>query len=69
MKVGPYVIPPDSLVRVVAANRKRGYHGEVFFFYEGLRADNDTLATILRKTFYRLPAELPFTLYSPFTNR
>ncbi len=69
MKVGPYVIPADSLLQVVAANRKRGYHGEVFFFYEGLRANNDTLATILRETFYRLPAELPFTLYSPFTNR
>lgn len=69
MKVGPYVIPADSLLRIVAANRKRGYPREVFFFYEGLRANNDTLAAVLRDTFYRLPATLPFTLYSPFTNR
>jgi hypothetical protein len=30
-----------------------GYEGEVFFFYEGLRKDNNRTARLLKNEFYR----------------
>lgn len=52
MKLGSYRISPDYLLQVIEYNRYRGIQGEVFFFYEGLREDNDALAKVLRSRFY-----------------
>ncbi len=60
MNVGQYRISADYLLGALAHNREQGYHGEVFFFYEGLRKNNDELADTLRATFYKTPAQLPF---------
>jgi uncharacterized lipoprotein YddW (UPF0748 family) len=60
MNVGDYVIEPDFLLDAIQYHRKRGYNGEVFFFYEGLRKENDKLAKTLLRSFYLNPAELPF---------
>jgi len=54
MNVGDYRIPLDYLQQAVSENRQRGFTGEVHFFYEGLRKENDELATYL-KTLYRTP--------------
>jgi uncharacterized lipoprotein YddW (UPF0748 family) len=48
LKVGSYRISPDLLLQTIQYNRDRGISGEVFFFYEGLRQDNDALAKVLR---------------------
>ncbi len=48
LKVGEYRISPQLLLQKIQYNRDRGIPGEVFFFYEGLREDNDALAKVLR---------------------
>ncbi len=60
MNVGDYVISPEFLLQAIASNREKGYRGEVFFFYEGLRKNGDQLADTLKATWYREPARLPF---------
>lgn len=60
MQVGDYRITADDLVDVVAANRAQGVRGEVFFFYEGLRANDGALADTLLATHYAEPVALPF---------
>ena len=57
MKSGTYRISPDYLLQAIAYNRSRGIQGEVFFFYEGLREDNDALAKVLRSGAYSQPAQ------------
>jgi len=59
MKVGDYRMTPEALKEVIRTNRRRGMDGEVFFFYEGLRENDDALADVL-KSCYREPADLPF---------
>lgn len=48
VKVGAYRITPELLLQKIQYNRDRGIPGEVFFFYEGLREENDALARTLR---------------------
>ncbi|MEM1115238.1 MAG: family 10 glycosylhydrolase [Bacteroidota bacterium] len=60
MNVGDYVIPVDDLMGLLQHNRGQGYNGEVFFFYEGLRTNDDALADTLLSTFYAVPARRPF---------
>ncbi|MDZ7359081.1 MAG: family 10 glycosylhydrolase [candidate division KSB1 bacterium] len=60
MNVGDYVMSEDYLLKVIEYNRLKGYQGEVFFFYEGLRKNNDRLAKALLKHFYQTPAKLPW---------
>lgn len=60
MKVGKYLIPEEGLLASVSYNCTRGYRGEVFFFYEGLRLNQGKLASLLLKHFYSTPARLPF---------
>lgn len=60
IKIGNYTINPDYLRQAIAYNRSRGINGEVFFFYEGLHANNNQLAKIL-KTIYTQPAKFPPT--------
>ncbi|MCB9057455.1 MAG: family 10 glycosylhydrolase [Calditrichae bacterium] len=59
MKVSDYLIEPDYLVQALKYNREHGVNGEVFFFYEGLRKNNDQLARLLKDTYYKKPAKLP----------
>lgn len=48
LKVGSYRISPELLLQMIQYNRDRGIRGEVFFFYEGLRDDNNALGNVLR---------------------
>ncbi len=59
VKLGSYRISPEYLLQAIAYNRSRGIQGEVFFFYEGLRSDNDALGKVLRLGPYAKPASLP----------
>ncbi|ARV58522.1 hypothetical protein BZZ01_07590 [Nostocales cyanobacterium HT-58-2] len=59
MKVSSYRISPEYLLQAIEYNRACGIFGEVFFFYEGLREDNDALAKVLRKGPYVQFAAFP----------
>ncbi|BAY34259.1 hypothetical protein NIES2107_61640 [Nostoc carneum NIES-2107] len=59
MKLGTYCITPEHLLKVINCNRKRGINGEVFFFYEGLRENNNALGQLLRNGPYAQPASFP----------
>ncbi|WGV25494.1 glycoside hydrolase family 10 protein [Halotia branconii] len=59
IKLGSYCISPEYLVRAIEYNRDRGINGEVFFFYEGLRENNNALAKVLRNNLYAKPAVFP----------
>jgi uncharacterized lipoprotein YddW (UPF0748 family) len=59
MKVGSYRISPEYLLQAIEYNRASGISGEVFFFYEGLREENNTLAQVLRKGPYAQSAAFP----------
>lgn len=48
IKIGSYRISTDHLLQAIAYNRSCGIQGEVFFFYEGLREDNNALARVLQ---------------------
>jgi hypothetical protein len=50
---------PQYLSQAIAHNRYCGINGEVFFFYEGLRADNNALAKVLRNGAYAKSASFP----------
>jgi len=60
LKVGGFVATPEDIKAMVQANRERGYNGEVFFFYEGLREFDADVAEALKQSYYRDPAPLPF---------
>ena len=59
MNVGSYTIPADTLRLYMQANRTRGVKGEAFFFYEGLRKNNNELGDIVKTEFYQTPATIP----------
>ncbi|MBW4559769.1 MAG: family 10 glycosylhydrolase [Mojavia pulchra JT2-VF2] len=59
MKLGSYFISPEYLAQAIECNRKRGINGEVFFFYEGLRENNDALAKVLQNGPYAKSASFP----------
>lgn len=61
LNIGTYLMSEDYLKEAVRYNRYSGYNGEVFFFYEGLRKENNKMAAILKENFYTTPARLPFT--------
>ncbi|AFZ12464.1 protein of unknown function DUF187 [Crinalium epipsammum PCC 9333] len=52
LKEATHQINPDDLVQAIAYNRSLGIQGEISFFYEALREDNDALAKILRSDIY-----------------
>ena len=62
MKLGSYCISPKYLVQAIEYNRQLGIQGEVFFFYEGLRENNNTLAKVLRNGPYAKSASFPTLL-------
>ncbi|WP_445632528.1 Glycosyl hydrolase-like 10 domain-containing protein [Nostoc sp. DSM 114161] len=47
-----YQITPDTLWQSIRHNRHSGIRGEVLFFFEGLNADNQALATSLKDKNY-----------------
>lgn len=56
MKVGDYRISPRTLIQILEYNRSCGLKGEVFFFYEGLREENNALTKVLKDSLYAHPA-------------
>jgi uncharacterized lipoprotein YddW (UPF0748 family) len=58
VRLGSYTIADDYFRRAIEANRERGVMGEVFFFYEGLRAEGGRLKDVLREV-YAQPALVP----------
>lgn len=54
-----YVISPDYLLAAIQANRQRGVMGDVYFYYEGFRKNNNRLGDTLKATFYSQPALVP----------
>jgi len=54
-----YLITPDFLLKSIQANRERQVYGEAFFFYQGLRLNNNRLGDTLKATCYAKPASLP----------
>ncbi|MCX6137744.1 MAG: family 10 glycosylhydrolase [Ignavibacteriales bacterium] len=54
-----YVMTPEFLLQVMKTNRDNGINGEAFFYYEGLRKNNNRLGDTLKATYYRLPAIVP----------
>ncbi|MEM7712703.1 MAG: family 10 glycosylhydrolase [Cyanobacteria bacterium P01_A01_bin.68] len=59
MKLGSYSIDSDYLLKIIEYNRACGIQGEVFFFYEGLRDNNNALAKVLQKKYYARSAAFP----------
>ncbi|NWF57850.1 MAG: family 10 glycosylhydrolase [Fischerella sp.] len=59
MKIGSYRIAPEDLLQAIEYNRACGISGEVFFFYEGLREDNNLLARVLQTGLYAQVATFP----------
>lgn len=59
MNKGSYTISPQFLLQTLEANRQRNVMGEAFFFYEGLRRNNNLLGDTLKATYYSQPALLP----------
>ena len=59
INVGDYVIPEEFLRASVQYNRQQGIGGEVFFFYEGLRKNDNRLARLLLESVYKEKADLP----------
>jgi len=60
LNIADYVMPDEYLKAALELNRRKGYRGEVFFFYEGLRKNNDRVATMLLSTVYKERAVFPF---------
>lgn len=60
MNVGSYIISEEYLMQAMQANRDRNVKGEAFFFYEGLRKNNNQLGNKLKATYYKNPALPPF---------
>ncbi|MGB3637204.1 MAG: family 10 glycosylhydrolase [Rivularia sp. (in: cyanobacteria)] len=59
MKLGSYNITTDYLLQLIEYNRACGIKGEVFFFYEGLRDNNNALAKVLKQSYYANSANFP----------
>ncbi|NMG10504.1 family 10 glycosylhydrolase [Brasilonema sp. UFV-L1] len=59
MKIASYRISSKELLQAIEYNRTCGISGEVFFFYEGLREENNILAEVLRKGPYAQSATFP----------
>jgi uncharacterized lipoprotein YddW (UPF0748 family) len=59
MKLGNYSISAEYLMQAIEYNRDRGISGEVFFFYEGLRDNNNALAKVLQNNAYAQSASFP----------
>lgn len=59
-RVGSYNVDTTFLGQMLTAARAKGSKGECYFFYEGIRANNNTVGTYLKNKFYSSPATPPF---------
>lgn len=59
MKYGEYLISPDFLLDSIEAHRSRGVRGEAYFYYVGLRDNNNFLGDLLAERLYTDPAIVP----------
>ncbi|MBE9004591.1 hypothetical protein IQ259_05965 [Fortiea sp. LEGE XX443] len=59
VKLGTYCISPEYLVQAIAYNHRLRISRGFFFFYEGLRENNNALAHISRNRHYAKPAAFP----------
>lgn len=59
VNVGYYVSTPQLMLQSIKANRDNGVNGEVLFFYEGLKKNNNLLGDTLKATYYAKPALVP----------
>ena len=50
-------------MKTIEYNRACGIQGEVFFFYEGLRDNNNAIAAVLRQGYYAKSAAFPSLEY------
>ncbi len=57
--MGLTALVQNICVQAVEYNRQLGIQGEIFFFYEGLRENNNTLAKVLRNGPYAKSASFP----------
>lgn len=57
--VNEYVMSADYLLNAVKENRANGVMGEAFFYYEGLRKNNNRLGDTLKATYYKEHALVP----------
>jgi uncharacterized lipoprotein YddW (UPF0748 family) len=60
LKVGSYTATASDIKAFVQDNRERGYKGEVFFYYPGIRENNEEIGKALKNSYYGDPAPLPF---------
>lgn len=51
LNVGSYLMSEEMLKETIKIDRKAGYEGEIFFFYEGLRKENNRNAKILNSLY------------------
>ncbi|MBD2568991.1 WG repeat-containing protein [Anabaena lutea] len=56
LKSSSYRIDTEHLFQALKHNRSVGIQGEIFFFYEALREDNNALANVLKSSIYSQPA-------------
>ncbi|MBD2629398.1 WG repeat-containing protein [Trichormus variabilis] len=56
LKSSAYRIDTEHLFQALKHNRSVGIQGEIFFFYEALREDNNALANVLKSSIYSQPA-------------
>ncbi|WP_242045352.1 WG repeat-containing protein [Anabaena catenula] len=56
LKSSAYRIDTEHLFQALKYNRSVGIQGEIFFFYEALREDNNALANVLKSSIYSQPA-------------
>ena len=61
-----YLISAKMLRHEIAYNRSLGFSGEVFFFHEGLRKNDNALGDALRRGPYRHDAILPYRGGAPW---
>lgn len=54
-----YLMTPEYLLQSLEANRARNVKGEAFFYYEGLRKQNNLLGDTLKATYYKDYAIVP----------
>jgi uncharacterized lipoprotein YddW (UPF0748 family) len=59
IKVGDYRISAELLLKKIEYNRSSGIYGEVLFFYEGLRQNQNELAKVLKNGPYANHADFP----------
>ncbi len=60
IKIGSYLVDTTFLQQMMNADRSKGTIGESYFFYEGLRANNNQIGNFLKDNYYQKPAILPY---------